>query len=241
MYSYLKKIIKKLPFSESTRKLLRRIIKPAAFYFCRSTTGPLSNYYGFDRGVPIDRFYIENFLKQNQKDIHGTCLELLNNNYTTTYGKEKVVKSDVLDLDEKNKMANIFDDLRHLKKIADNSYDCIILTQVFQFIDNVDAGISECHRILKSGGVLLVTLPSISRIDCVSGVEGDYWRFTEASAKYLFEKKFSSKQLNISTYGNARSGIYFYAGLAQEDTSSRILGKNDPNFPLIITVKAVKP
>ncbi|PIX57096.1 MAG: hypothetical protein COZ48_02725, partial [Candidatus Yonathbacteria bacterium CG_4_10_14_3_um_filter_43_12] len=78
------------------------------------------------------------------------------------------------------------------------------------------------------------------RIDCVAGVEGDYWRFTEASARYLFGKKFNPARLSISTYGNARSGIYFYAGLAQEDTERKILEDNDQNFPLIITIKAIK-
>ncbi len=240
MYSYLKNFLKKLPFSESTRKLIRRLVKSYTVYFLRNTTSPLSDYYGFDRGTPIDRFYIENFLKENQEHIKGVCLELLNDNYTKRYGGDMVVKSDVLDIDETNKNATIIDDLRNLKKIVDNTYDCIILTQVLQFIDDVPSAISECHRILKKDGALLVTLPSLSRIDCTSGVNGDYWRFTEASAKYLFEKKFSSEQLKITTFGNVRSGIYFYAGLSQEDVSKKVFKNNDQNFPLIVTIKAIK-
>jgi len=240
MYQRIKNIVKKLPFSTNIKNFLRRSARPAMVYFLCHTTHPLSNYYGLDRGKPIDRFYIENFLEQNKLYIQGVCLELLNNNYTMIYGGEKVTKSDILDNDELNKKATIIDDLRQLKKISDNVYDCIILTQVFQFIDDVDAGISECYRILKNGGVLLVTLPSLSRIDCVAGVEGDYWRFTEASARYLFGKKFNPARLSISTYGNARSGIYFYAGLAQEDTERKILEDNDHYFPLIITIKAIK-
>jgi len=238
--SYLKNIIKKILFSERTRKLIRRFVKSYTVYFLRRTTTPLSNYYGFDRGTPIDRFYIENFLKQNQQHIKGVCLELLNDNYTKRYGGERVIKSDVLDIEDTNKNATIIDDLRYLKKISDDAYDCIILTQVFQFIDDVPSAISECHRILKKDGVLLVTLPSLSRIDCTSGINGDYWRFTEASAKYLFEKKFNTEQLTISSCGNVRSGIYFYAGLSQEDVSKKVFKKNDQNFPLIVTVKAIK-
>lgn len=238
--SYLKNIIKKILFSESVRKLIRRVIKSYTIYFLRHTTSPLSDYYGFDRGTPIDRFYIENFLKQNQQHIKGVCLELLNDNYTKRYGGERVIKSDILDIDETNKNATIIDDLRHLEKISDETYDCIILTQVFQFIDDVPSAIAECYRVLKKDGVLLVTLPSISRIDCTSGVGGDYWRFTTASAEYLFEKKFSSDKLTISTCGNARLGIYFYAGLSQEDVSKKIFKTNDKNFPLIITVKVIK-
>lgn len=240
MLSYLKKNLKKLPFSEDTKKFFRRLIRPRALYFLINTTAPASDYYGFDRGRPIDRLYIENFLEQNRHDIHGVCLELLNNNYTATYGREDVVKSDVLDIDETNKNATVIDDLRNLRKIADNTYDCIILTQVLQFIDDVDACVFECHRVLKNGGVLLATLPSVSRVDCIAGVDGDYWRFTEASAKYMFKKLFKPEKLSVSTYGNVRSGISFYAGLAQEDVSVKMLEKNDPNFPLIVTVRAIK-
>lgn len=230
----------KIPLSASTKKIIRRLLKPVFFYFLSHNTEPLSNYHGFDRGAPLDRFYIENFLEQNKELIKGTCLELLNNDYTIRYGGENIIKGDVLDIDSKNKNATIIEDLRSLKKVADETYDCIILTQVLQFIDNVPAAVSECYRVLKPSGVLLATLPSLSRIDPISGVDGDYWRFTVASAKYLFANKFITEQLEIKSWGNVRSGLYFYAGLAQEDTSIKILKKNDLNFPLIITVKAIK-
>lgn len=222
------------------KRLILRTIKPSFLYFLNHGTKPLSNYHGFDRGMPIDRFYIENFLEQNKEKIKGNCLELLNDNYIVKYGGEKVTKSEVLDIDRTNRDATIIGDIRNLKDIPDGTYDCVILTQVLQFIDDVEAAVSECHRILKSNGVLLATLPSLSRIDPVAGVNDDYWRFTIASAKYIFGKKFKPEQTEIFSLGNVRSGIYFYAGLAQEDTRKKILRKNDPDFPLIITIKAIK-
>ena len=227
-------------FSNKTRKTLRRLLNPAFFYFLSRSTKPLSNYHGFDRGIPLDRFYIENFLEQNKTLVKGVCLELLNNDYTLKYGGTNITKSDVLDIDSSNKNANIIGDLRNLSSVADNTYDCLILTQVLQFIDDTSAAISECYRILKPEGTLLVTLPSLSRIDPISGQEGDYWRFTTASASYLFRKNFKPEQTEIESLGNVRSGLYFYAGLVQEDSSVKTLEKNDPHFPLIITVKAQK-
>lgn len=231
--------IKKI-LSQKIKHILKRIVRPKLFYFLSSSTKPISKYYGFDRGAPIDRFFIEDFLKRNKDHIQGACLELLNNSYTKKFGNERVLKSDILDIDITNKDATIIDDLRKLETIKDNSYDCIILTQVLQFIDDVDIAIAQCYRILKQNGTLLITLPSISRIDCISGVEGDFWRFTQASAKYIIEKKFESRKTLIESSGNARLGIYFYAGLSIEDISKRILKKNDPNFPLIITIRAIK-
>src|SRR5215210_7162112 len=46
---------------------------------------PLSRYFGFDRGLPIDRYYIENFLARQAEDIHGRVLEIGDNSYTQRY------------------------------------------------------------------------------------------------------------------------------------------------------------
>ncbi len=240
MKKLLKNIIRRIPLSEGAKKSLRRLVKCRFFYFTSSTTHPISDYYGIDRGTPIDRFYIEQFIHEHESDIQGSCLELLNNDYTRLFGKDKVTKSDILDINKTNQDATIIDDLRRLQTISNDSYDCIILTQVLQFIDDVDSAISECHRILKKGGVLLVTLPSLSRIDCCSGTEGDFWRFTAASAQFLFQKKFDKNKTTIISKGNVRAGIYFYSGLAQQDISEKVLKKDDVNFPLIITVKTIK-
>lgn len=240
MFLKLFKKIKRELIPSGLKGFIRRLIKPRFFYFIFNSTNPVSEYYGLDRGRPIDRFYIEDFLEKNKEHIKGNCLEVLNNDYTEKYGGDDVIKSDILDIDKNNKKATIIDDLRSLKNISDETYDCVILTQVLQFIDDLDSVISACHRILKKNGILLATLPAISRIDCVSGIEGDFWRFTQASARFLFEKKFEPSELEISSRGNVKAGTYFYTGFSQEDISSKILIEDDGNFPVLITVKAKK-
>ncbi len=221
----------------SMKNRIIRILKPK--WFTLNTTKPLSDLYGLDRGEAIDRFFIEKFLSENKESITGKCLELLNNDYTTKYGNNVSI-SDILDIDSTNTNATICGDIKNLHQLQDNQYDCIILTQVLQFIDDCDSAISECHRILKKDGVLLVTVPSVSRIDCVSGVDGDYWRFTKASSKYLFEKYFDKNKITIESNGNAVLGAKFLLGFAQEEVSKKQLEYNDPNFPLLITIKACK-
>lgn len=217
-----------------------RFVKPKFLYFLLKKKKPLSDIYGLERGVPVDRYYIENFLNENKELVKGDCLELLNNDYTIKYGRKNVSKSDILDIDVKNQKATIFSDLKKLDNVFDNSYDCIILTQVLQFIDDYESAISECKRVLKPGGSLLVTLPSIGRIDCASGLDGDYWRFTEASAKYIFSKYFMNEKLKIESKGNVLSGLYFWIGASQEELSDKKLDYLDKNFPIIITVRAIK-
>jgi len=237
----IKELLKKNRYFHAFGKYFRRVILNSKYiYFLSNSTKPLSNQYGFDRGIPLDRFFIENFLNKHRDNISGHCLEILSDNYIVKYGKNKVTAKDILDIEPTNKNATIIGDLRNLTNIKDNIYDTIIHTQVLQFIDDVEAVISECHRILKKDGVLLVTVPCLSRADCISGKDGDFWRFTQASAKYLFEKKFNPTNLKIDFYGNARSGIYFYAGLSVEDTPQKVLLEKDASFPTIITIKAIK-
>ncbi|MEX2396948.1 MAG: glycosyltransferase, partial [Balneolales bacterium] len=68
-------------------------------------TIPISRLYGYDRGGPIDRYYIENFLAKHSSAISGRVLEIGDNEYTIRYGKENVVKSDVLHLHADNPKA----------------------------------------------------------------------------------------------------------------------------------------
>lgn len=218
------------------KKKIIRILKPKWFLF---NNQPISQLYGLDRGEAIDRFFIEKFLENNKDIVTGKCLELLNNDYTNKYGHDVSV-SDILDIDSNNKNATIHGDIKNLEQIPDNQYDCIILTQVLQFIDDYESAIKECHRILKNGGVILVTVPSVSRIDCASGTEGDYWRFTEASAKYIFGKFFALENITVTSHGNAVIGAKFLLGFSQEEVSKEQLNYNDLNFPLIITVRACK-
>ncbi len=222
------------------KKFLIRNFKRCSIYFVLKKNIPLSNFYGIDRGKPVDRYYIEKFLQANAYHIRGRCLELLNNDYVFGFSKNKKIISDVLDIDKSNKQANIVGDLRNLSTVFDNTYDCIILTQVLQFIDNYNAAIAECYRILKPGGALLATVPALSRIDCVAGVEGDFWRFTKAGAQHAFQQVFESNKLEVQAWGNVKTGLAFWVGMAQEDLKTNDFTYNDPNFPCLITVKAIK-
>src|SRR5215211_4187641 len=49
------------------------------------TTQPVSWAWGYDRGLPIDRWYIERFLEQNRADITGRVLEVKDTMYTDRF------------------------------------------------------------------------------------------------------------------------------------------------------------
>ena len=214
---------------------LRRPIRLGSL---RRTT-PISEHWGADRGTPIDRYYIERFLAEHSADIRGRVLEVKDRRYTERFGRG-VSTSDILDLDDSNPDATIVADLSDAGEVPPESFDCFILTQTLQFVYPVEAAIREAHRLLAPAGVLLVTVPAVSRIDRHAGVDGDFWRFTVASCHRLFEPVFGHADLHVHAYGNVLAAVGFLAGLAGQDLSERELDVEDVYFPVLVGVRARK-
>lgn len=215
------------------RTLFMRFFRPKSKY----SLFPISKKFGFDRGTPIDRHYIELFLETNAAYIRGYCLEICTNDYTARFGGAKVTKSDVLDVDIKNKRANLYGDLRNMSHIPENTYDCIILTHTLGVIDDHESAAREAVRILKPGGVLLVT---VSSMGVMQNPERCYWRYTPTSLKYLFGKCVSPEHILVSSYGNVLSGQAFWVGLAKEELADEDLLFNDPRYAVISTAVIIK-
>jgi len=166
-------------------------------------------------------------------------LEVGDSRYTDRYGIG-VGHRDVLDIDPTNPNATIIANLAAADVIPTEAFDCFVLTQTFQYIYDSRAVLTHAHRILQPGGVLLATVPGISRLDPRYGVESDYWRFTVASCTALFGEVFGAEQLSVRSYGNVLAAIAFLTGMAHEELSRRELEAHDESFPVVIAVRAVK-
>lgn len=214
---------------------LSRLSRPAWLGTIRRTT-PLSDAWGFDRGTPVDRYFIEHFLEAQRQDVRGRVLEIKDSGYTDRFGSI-VERRDVLDIDPANPRATIIANLAAADSIAANQFDCFILTQTLQFIYDTRVVIAHAHRILRPNGVLLVTVPAVSRLDRRLT---DYWRFTTASCSTLFGEVFGAEQVSVRSYGNVLTGVAFLTGMACEELTRRELDTHDPYFPVIIAVRAIK-
>ena len=224
------------PAWASFRRRLQRWFFPAWMGSLRSTK-PLSNGWGFDRGRPVDRYYIDTFLEAQRTDIHGRVLEILNSEYTRRLGSG-IDRAEILDIDPANQQATIVADLAAADSIPSDSFDCFILTQTLQLIYDVKSAIAHSHRILRPDGVLLVTIPAVSRLAGDGYI--DYWRFTPASCARLFGEVFGAEQVRITAYGNVLSAVAFLEGMAYEELSRRELDVMDERFPVLLAIRAVK-
>ncbi len=204
-------------------------------------TTPVSADWGYERGTPIDRYYIERFLEAHAADVQGRVLEIQEADYTRRFGRQRVTHSDVIDVDIHNTRANLNGDLRRLEGIPSNTYDCFILTQTIHVINDMAAVIREAVRILKPGGVLLVTMPCASRVCLEYGPNGDFWRVTEAGARELFRGVVPTSHQTIQTFGNPLATLAFTAGLACQEISAEEFESYDPFNPTLVGIRAVKP
>lgn len=203
---------------------------------------PVSRVFGLDRGLPIDRYYIEKFLSSYSDDIKGQVLEIGDNYYTKKFGSDRVTKSDILHVVKANPKVTIVADLTKADNIYSNSFDCIIFTQTLQMIYDVDSAMKQLHRILKPGGFLLVTTHGISKIGRREGKDnwGEYWRFTSQSISKIFLEYFLAENVIIEVYGNVLSAISLLHGLATSELSKDELDYLDPDYEVIISIRATK-
>jgi SAM-dependent methyltransferase len=202
---------------------------------------PISQLWGTERGQPIDRYYIEQFLTAHIQDVNGHVLEIGDNNYTRKFGGDRVTQSDVLHVAEHKPQVTIIGDLTNADHIPSDTFDCIILTQVLQVIYDVPAALRTVQRILKPGGVALVTTAGISKISRYDMDRwGYYWNFTTCSIQRLFEAVFPTTNIQVEAYGNVLAAIAFLHGLASNELRQKELAYIDPDYELLITVRAVK-
>jgi SAM-dependent methyltransferase len=244
----IKSVVKRLLPATATRWLrtqgmlgsgeLPAVGQVAAGDFQRLT--PFSNEFGYDRGGPIDRYYIENFLQKEAASIRGRALEIGDNAYTMQFGRATVGQSEVLHVDASNPQATWVGDLSDAPHIPDNTFDCLVLTQTLHLIYDFRAALRTCYRILKPGGTLLLTVPGLTPIDRGEWRETWYWAFTDSALRRLFAETFPAGEVEISSFGNVRVATAYLYGLGLPEIDQTSLDYYDPQFQVINAVKAVK-
>ena len=204
-------------------------------------TRPISSRFGYDRGLPIDRYYIERFLAEHAADVRGVALEFQDADYLRRYGGDAVTSVDVMNLEPDYPGTTIVGDLATAPDLPDGRFDCIICTGVIQLVSDVDAAVRNLHRMLRPGGVALVTLPAITRIarDESGGWE-DQWRLTSSAARRVFSGVFGPENAQVQWYGNVLPAVAFLMGLATEELKPAELDARDPDYEFVVAVRATR-
>ena len=206
-----------------------------------SVLEPASRQFGLDRGVPVDRYYIEDFLGRWAEDVHGRVLEAGDSAYTERFGAARVERAEVLNVYEGAPGTTFVADLTDGVGLPDDAFDCVVLTQTLQMLFDVHAAARTLRRILKPGGVLLLTVPGITPVSNDVWATTWHWSFTQHSARRLFEEVFGPDAVQVDQFGNVVSAVAFLQGLAADEVPARTLDAVDEQFPVIVAVRAVRP
>ncbi len=205
-------------------------------------TKPISSDFGFDRGTPVDRYYIEGFLRQHADDLRGRVLEVGDDRYTSMLAGNAVESVSVLNLAATGVANEIVDDLTQPQRLGTQTFDCVICVQTLHLIYELESALETLARVLRPNGVLLATVPGISRISTdPEGMWRDQWRLTCASATRAFGDVFGDKNVSVRAYGNVLTAIAFLHGIAAEELDQSELGFRDSAYDVLVGVRAVPP
>ena len=203
-------------------------------------TTPFSRDFGFDRGGPVDRVYIERFLEEHSPSIRGRTLEIGDDSYTRRFGGDRTVRRDVFHVDGTRENAAFVGDLADAPDVPSDTFDCIVLTQTLQFVWDVKGALATCHRILAPGGTLLLTAPGLSQLDRGEWSESWYWAFTDRWMRRLLAEAFPGGDVAVTSYGNVYAATTFLWGMGAPEVRPELLEARDPCYPVIVAAAARK-
>jgi SAM-dependent methyltransferase len=238
--------------SQSVRRVARRIVGPLATTLIRNRPGnragwgtlrrlePFSDHYGWDRGTPVDRFYIEQFLAGQGASIRGDVLEIRDSDYTDRFAGDHVCRRHVLDIDPANPQATVIADLCEPGTLGEHAYDSVVLTQTLHLLPDDEAALVNLWQALRPGGTLLLTAPCVSRIDNESP-GSDFWRVTPLGFERQLAAVCPGADVVVRGHGNVLTAVGFLMGLACEEFEARELAHEDPRFPVLVSAVVRKP
>jgi SAM-dependent methyltransferase len=186
---------------------------------------PLSREFGYDRGTPIDRYYIERCLEAHAADIHGRVLEVGDDSYSRRFGAGRITKQDILHVQSGNPKATIVGDLGDPETLPSGAFD-------------VEAAVRELRRALAPGGIVLVTVPGVSSIDRGEWGGSWYWSLTELSLNRLLTQFFNPAEVAIQSFGNLFAATAFLHGACVEEVDVSKLLASDRAYPVTVTASA---
>lgn len=224
--------------SDEEAREIKRIVQPLDTNRLLERTRPFSRYFGYDRGTPVDRYYMNSFLEMvaGATDSRAkTVLEVGEDSYSRYFFPD-AKRIDILDFRKGM-------DLTVKGSIAEEEYDIFLCMQTYNFIYHVAEAVKGSFRLLKPGGRLIATVAgNISQVSSYDMSHyGDYWRFTYLSIRKLIEEVFP-QGVSVFPYGNVMAATAFLQGIAVEDLKDvSLLDINDPDYSILIGLVADKP
>lgn len=228
----------KISDEDEWRNLLRAAYRsryPLIRSIAEMETEPVSRQFGTERGTPVDRYYIERFLEEHKQMVRGDILEIEDSTYSLRYGEERLQKAIVMDVGREGGDISFRGNLETGEGIRDETADCFILTQTLMYIFDLKSAAHHIARLLKKGGVALITCSGISQNSkrCMDDY-GCCFNFNADALRRLFEQEPDMEVVEVGSLGNVKTVSAHLNGLCCEDLEADDFVPNDKYYPLIV-------
>jgi SAM-dependent methyltransferase len=200
---------------------------------------PVSRRCGFDRGTPIDRFYLDTFFGAYTREMSGRVLEARYPTFSSLFGGD-IAKLDLIDIDARNDQATIIADLSDPESLPTAAFDCVVLPHVLHLVSDLEAAISNVWQSIAPGGTLLLSTPAIAKCDHELA-HIDRWRVLPLGLSHLLRRRCPHGDVHVHAYGNLLTSVALLYGIAAEELALPELRDADPEFPTLACGRARKP
>ena len=200
-------------------------------------TRPFSSNFGFDRGTPVDRYYLEKFLYRHREHITGRVLEIQMPGYTERYGQD-VAEAHSVDIAADFDSTYVCDLAESTDVIPSEYYDCFLLPNTLCVLKDIEACLKQAFRVIKPGGVVLATTAGFVPL---TPDYGDYWHLSAAGWRELARRAWPEGSYDVESHGNCLVASAAMMGLAWEELSEAELEDTDPRYPVLVTLVCRKP
>jgi len=136
-------------------------------------------------GTTYRRKLLDKLLEENKCYYKGIVLDIGGRDR----GKFKKPKNKVerwifADIEERYN-PDIIIDVCNMKQIQDESIDVINAIELFEHVENPEKGLKECYRVLRKGGVMILSVPFLYPIHADPY---DFQRWTEEKWRKVLEE-----------------------------------------------------
>ena len=200
-------------------------------------TTPFSTQYGFERGTPIDRYYLHQFFELHRHLITGRVLEVQTSAYTKLFGRD-VTQADTFDIVPEFDPTYVCDFAHCEGILPDEAYDCVLLPNTLPCFRELDRSLAQAFRIVRPGGAILASTGGL--LPLTRDVP-EYWRLTPDGWRELLASAWRGAELTVAEHGNCLAAVGAQMGLALEELTDAELDVHDPRYPVLTTIICRKP
>ena len=192
---------------------------------------PFSNHYGFDRGTPVDRYYLDRFLASHAQFVRGDVLEIQTPSYVIKYGTD-IRLSHSVDIEPRFTPTYLCD-LAAADIIPSDRYDCFLLPNTLCVLRDIRSCMRHMLRVVKPGGVVLASTAAMGPLQ---GDGMDFWRMSAQGWRELAKETWEGHDWRIEGHGNCLTMVAATLGLAQEELTLGELEYQDDRYPVLVTL-----